>query len=88
MRFVFLADMQLGAYASFSGMTEADVARLREERDEEKVRSTLSALESASSGDNNLVGPILDCARAYCTLFEIREAMEKVFGSYKEPVFF
>ena len=66
----------------------ARMARLREERDEEKVRSTLSALESASSGDNNLVGPILDCARAYCTLFEIREAMEKVFGSYKEPVFF
>ena len=31
---------------------------------------------------------ILDCARAYCTLFEIRAAMEDVFGAYKEPVFF
>lgn len=28
MRFLFLADMQIGAYASFSGLTEADVARL------------------------------------------------------------
>ena len=32
--------------------------------------------------------PILDCARAGCTLYEIRHAMEKTFGSYKEPVFF
>jgi len=31
---------------------------------------------------------ILDCARAYCTLYEIRHAMAEVFGSYKEPVFF
>ena len=27
-------------------------------------------------------------ARASCTLYEIRYAMEEVFGSYKEPVFF
>ncbi len=64
------------------------MARLRAERDEERVRSTLAALKSAAGTDTNLVDPILECARAYCTLFEIREAMEKVFGSYKEPVFF
>jgi 3',5'-cyclic AMP phosphodiesterase CpdA len=37
-RFVFLADMQLGAYATFSGMTEEDVARYAAERDM-KVRA-------------------------------------------------
>jgi len=31
-RFAFLADMQLGTYASFSGMTEADVARYAAEK--------------------------------------------------------
>jgi methylmalonyl-CoA mutase N-terminal domain/subunit len=31
---------------------------------------------------------ILDAARAYCTLYEIRAAMEDVFGAYREPVFF
>jgi len=66
----------------------ARMARLREERDDARVRHTLAALEEAAGTDVNLVGPILDCARAGCTLFEIREAMEKVFGSYKEPVFF
>jgi methylmalonyl-CoA mutase N-terminal domain/subunit len=66
----------------------ARMARLRSERDEERVQSTLAALEAAAGKEANLVDPILECARAYCTLFEIREAMEKVFGSYKEPVFF
>jgi methylmalonyl-CoA mutase N-terminal domain/subunit len=31
---------------------------------------------------------MLDGARAYATLFEIREAMEQVYGHYREPVFF
>ena len=66
----------------------ARMARLRADRDEKRVESTLAALEAATGTGMNLVDPILECARAYCTLFEIREAMEKVFGSYKEPVFF
>ncbi|MGW8265582.1 MAG: acyl-CoA mutase large subunit family protein [Longimicrobiales bacterium] len=66
----------------------ARMARLREERDDARVRHALTALEEAAGTELNLVEPILDCARAGCTLFEIREAMEKVFGSYKEPVFF
>jgi methylmalonyl-CoA mutase N-terminal domain/subunit len=31
---------------------------------------------------------ILECARKYCTLYEIRRAIEDVFGAYREPVFF
>ncbi len=65
-----------------------EMARLREERDSEAVERTLSALTEAARSDENLVPRILDCARAYCTLYEIRHAMEKEFGSYKEPVFF
>ena len=49
---------------------------------------TLAALTEGCRGDQNLVPRILDCARAYCTLYEIRHAMEEVFGAYKEPVFF
>jgi hypothetical protein len=26
--------------------------------------------------------------RAYCTLFEIRHALQSVYGSFREPVFF
>ncbi len=66
----------------------ARMARLRAERDHERVTAALSALEEAAGTGANLVDPILECARSYCTLYEIREAMERVFGSYKEPVFF
>jgi methylmalonyl-CoA mutase N-terminal domain/subunit len=38
--------------------------------------------------DRNLIPPMLDCARACCTLNEIREALERVYGAYREPVFF
>jgi methylmalonyl-CoA mutase N-terminal domain/subunit len=64
------------------------MADLRERRDDEAAARALEALTEACRGDENLVPRILDCARAYCTLFEIRHAMEAVFGSYKEPVFF
>ncbi len=70
------------------GKQRTRMARLRAERDEERVGSSLAVLEAAAGTGSNLVDPILECARAYCTLFEIRDAMEKVFGSYKEPVFF
>ena len=40
------------------------------------------------SGPRNVVPAMLDAARAYATLFEIRHALEEVFGAYQEPVFF
>jgi methylmalonyl-CoA mutase, N-terminal domain len=66
----------------------ARMARLREERDDEAVARTLEALTRAARDGENVVPRILDCARAYCTLYEIRHAMEEVFGAFREPVFF
>ncbi len=66
----------------------ARLAKLRESRDNGLVRQRLDALKRAASTDANLIPYILDCARAYGTLFEIRHAMEAVFGAYREPVFF
>ncbi len=64
------------------------MARLRAGRDDDSVRRALAALTEACRTEENVVPRILDCARAYCTLHEIRAAMEEVYGSYKEPVFF
>ena len=66
----------------------AKMAVTRESRDERAVSETLAALRTGCGTDDNVVPLILECARAYCTLYEIRSAMEEVFGSYKEPVFF
>ena len=66
----------------------AKMAEMRASRDDGRVRETLAALTAACASDENVVPRILDCARAYCTLYEIRAAMEQEFGAYKEPVFF
>jgi methylmalonyl-CoA mutase N-terminal domain/subunit len=64
------------------------LARLRSERDNALVATRLEALRQAALEDKNVIGPMLDCARAYCTLYEIRHALERVYGAYREPVFF
>jgi methylmalonyl-CoA mutase, N-terminal domain len=64
------------------------MARMRAERDNGLVETRLAALRQAAKTSENLMPFILDCARAYCTLYEIRAAMETVFGAYREPVFF
>jgi methylmalonyl-CoA mutase N-terminal domain/subunit len=64
------------------------LAAMRASRDAARVQVTLDALRAAARTSENLIPRILDCARAYCTLYEIRAAMEEVFGAYREPVFF
>ncbi len=64
------------------------LARVRAERDHELVERRLEELRQAAESDRNVIGPMLDCARAYCTLYEIRHALERVWGAYREPVFF
>ena len=64
------------------------LARVRAERDNDLCTMRLEKLRQAARGSENTFPHILDCARAYCTLFEIRRALEDVFGAYREPVFF
>jgi len=64
------------------------LAKLRATRDQKAVDATLEALREAARTDANVIPPMLDAVRAYATLYEIRRAMEDVFGAYKEPLFF
>jgi methylmalonyl-CoA mutase N-terminal domain/subunit len=64
------------------------MAALRRDRDEAAVERTLAALRDAAASGENVVPAMLDAVRAYATLYEIRFAMEEVFGAYQEPVFF
>ncbi|MBI4393509.1 MAG: methylmalonyl-CoA mutase family protein [Euryarchaeota archaeon] len=61
---------------------------LRRTRDARKVDEALEKLTRACETQANLVPFILDAARAYCTIGEIRTAMVKVFGEYREPAIF
>jgi methylmalonyl-CoA mutase N-terminal domain/subunit len=64
------------------------MARLRSTRDGALVSERLEALRRAAAEDRNIIPAMLDCARAYCTLYEIRHVLEEIYGSYREPVFF
>ncbi len=74
------------------GNTDAEqrerLSALRKTRDNALVERRLNELREAARTDENMMPHILDAARAYCTLYEIRAAMEDVFGAYREPVFF
>jgi methylmalonyl-CoA mutase N-terminal domain/subunit len=62
--------------------------RLRGARDSALVAERLAALRAAAAADRNIIPAMLDCARAYCTLYEIRHVLEDIYGNYREPVFF
>jgi methylmalonyl-CoA mutase, N-terminal domain len=64
------------------------MAGMRRDRDQAEVDRTLAALQEAARSGENVIPSMLDAARAYATLHEIRYAMEEVFGAYQEPVFF
>ena len=66
----------------------ARLGRLRGERNAGAVDRALEQLRTTAAADQNVLPAMLDCARAYCTLFEIREVLERVYGAYREPVFF
>jgi len=66
----------------------AKLAALRASRDNDLCTRRLDALREAARGKQNVVPFILDCARCYCSLYEIRAALESVFGAYREPGFF
>jgi methylmalonyl-CoA mutase, N-terminal domain len=64
------------------------LAEVKRTRDGKACAGALRALTAAARGETNLMPPILDCVRAYCTLEEIGAAMKEVFGEYREESVF
>src|SRR5439155_26111697 len=64
------------------------LAQLRAERDNGLVADRLEALRRAALEDANVLGPMPDCARANCTVYEIPPALERRYGASREAVFF
>ncbi len=60
----------------------------RARRRGEEVEHTLAAVKDVAAGDANLMPCLVDAARAGCSEGEIVEALQEVWGSYREtPVF-
>jgi methylmalonyl-CoA mutase, N-terminal domain len=65
------------------------VRAVRARRDSQAVERALARLkEDAALPDRNLMGPIVDAARAYVTMGEFCDALREVWGTWREtPVF-
>ncbi len=65
----------------------SQIEQLRSERTEADVEHALHALtKAADSGEGNLLELAVEAARAKCTVGEISEALEKVWGRHKAEV--
>ena len=62
-----------------------NLARVRAERDAAKASAAIAQVERAARDGDNLMPPIIDAVRSWCTLGEISDAMRRVFGEY-QPV--
>ncbi len=59
--------------------------RVKNERDNRKVKAGLERLEQACVGSENVMGPIIEAVKAYATLQEVCDVFRKVFGEYRDP---
>ncbi|WP_132996075.1 acyl-CoA mutase large subunit family protein [Sporanaerobacter acetigenes] len=62
------------------------LAKLRQERDNEKVNETLENLRKSAEGEENLMPFILESVKTYATLGEICDVLREVFGEYEQSV--
>ena len=60
------------------------LSKVKAERDNGKVKTTLVALKKAAQGTENLVPLVLEAVRVYATLGEISDTLREAFGEYKE----
>jgi methylmalonyl-CoA mutase N-terminal domain/subunit len=66
----------------------ARVQSVRAERDEPAVAAVLQAIATAAAGDTNLMPLLIDAARCHTSEGEIVQALQSVWGDYREqPVF-
>jgi methylmalonyl-CoA mutase len=63
------------------------LAKIRATRDGAKVQACLAALtEAAHSGQGNLLALSIDAMRARCTVGEVSDALETVFGRHRADI--
>jgi methylmalonyl-CoA mutase N-terminal domain/subunit len=60
------------------------VREVRARRDADAATEAIDRLLATARTEENLVPPLVDCARARCTEGEIVEALRSVFGAYTE----
>jgi methylmalonyl-CoA mutase N-terminal domain/subunit len=65
-----------------------NLRRVKASRDAARVASALDAVRDAASAKKNLMPPIIEAAKVYCTQQEICDVLRNVFGTYTDPAEF
>jgi len=83
-----LPDVLVHEYDENIGRAMRDkLARLRQQRDNEKASNCLNALKEACKRGDNVMNYTLECARADVTEGEMRRAFVEAFGLWKPPIY-
>jgi methylmalonyl-CoA mutase len=70
-------------------VTKAQIVQLeniKKQRNAQEVEQLLSELKTAAQTEGNLLEIAVRCAKARCTLGEISDALEEVFGRYQAKI--
>ena len=59
--------------------------RIKNDRDNKKVKECLERLGDACAGNINVMEPIIDAVKEYSTLQEVCDVFRNVFGEYRDP---
>ena len=62
----------------------ASLARVKSERDQAAAERALASIADAARGTANLMPPIIEAAKAYCTVQEVCDALRDVFGRHQD----
>jgi len=62
----------------------ARLSKVRQDRDDAKVKAALKNLEEIAKGTGNTMPAIMECAGAYATIGEICDVLRGVFGEQRE----
>ena len=82
-------DVQLHEYSYDSADKQIrSLGELRRTRDDRAVASSLRKLESVAGAGENVMGTLVECCRAYCTVGEMAGVFREVYGELKEPSIF
>jgi methylmalonyl-CoA mutase N-terminal domain/subunit len=60
--------------------------KIRNERDHNSVSAALGELKERAAGKENLMPYLIKAVKAYASIGEMMEALEDVFGHFREPV--
>jgi methylmalonyl-CoA mutase N-terminal domain/subunit len=63
----------------------ARLAKLKRERDNERVGQVLDKVRDIARSDDNIMPVLIEAVKAYATIGEISDALRDVFGEYREP---